>query len=111
MKRLIVFLCCLWAVPAISGTILYSDFVNLANQVTVKIEHNSNGQQFIVYKTHIKMSATASPFLVCEAREIIDPPGTWTDTGDITLSALFTTYFALPNSKTANNGNPDWCTQ
>ena len=111
MKRWLLLLLFSLPLQAQAGTILYSDFMNVMKQITVKIEHNALGQQFIVYKTNVKMGINTAPFLICEAREITDPPGTWDDTGDISLSGLFSMYWALPNSKPANNGNTAWCTQ
>lgn len=112
MKAILLFLSLLTTAQA--GTIQYSDFQKVAGQITLNIFTNPvTKEQFIAYKTNVKMSSTASPFNVCLAAKITDTAGTWQDTADVSLAAFFSDYWKLPNGIPVDIGPgiKDWCTK
>ncbi len=110
MKMLFAILL-LCSLSAQAGTLNYTDVKSLMQQISVRIEVNpDNGKQFILYKVNALFSAGSTLVLYCGAREILDPPGTWENmTG--TLWSVFSLSFTLPNTRYANLGDLNWCTQ
>ncbi len=112
MKAIILFLSLVTTAQA--GTIQYADFQKVAGQITLNIATNPvTKEQFIFYKTNMRMSSMASAFNVCLAAKITDPQGTWSDTEDVSLAAFFSVYWRLPNgvSVEVGPGAQNWCTQ